>query len=196
MLNETIIPIAAYSCQIIIYTILYYIAYRRSIVFSTNVPTGNELLEQRILEAVIPSKLKPSNLAKTISEEQLEQYKLKLNEAMDNHVFIQPNLILKELATNLNIPINHLSYLINNIYQVNFNEFINQHRIEFAKSMMKEDIQQKKTIYAIAKECGFNSEKPFNLAFKQFMGITPKQFRIQLAGLDETSLETSLTKEQ
>lgn len=176
-ISTYIIPIAGYSCQLLLFSILYYLAFQRTLYFHSTSENSTDSIEQRILEVVIPSKHKPSQLNTQITEEQLLAYKEKLSAATDTNIFIRPNLVLKELAIELRIPINHLSHLINTVYSVNFNEYINKHRVEYAKGLMLEDITQKKTIYAIAKESGFNSEKPFYSAFKQFTGLTPNQFR-------------------
>lgn len=58
----------------------------------------------------------------------------------------------------------------------NFNRLINHHRIERAKRLLAEPGQDR-SILDVAFDCGFGSLGPFNRAFKERMGMTPRAFR-------------------
>ena len=61
----------------------------------------------------------------------------------------------------------------------NFNHLINSYRIERAKRQFADPDYQHLNIASIAYDCGFNSLGPFNKAFRQHTGMTPRQFRQQ-----------------
>ena len=64
----------------------------------------------------------------------------------------------------------------------NFNHFLNVHRVEYAKRILADPEKGKQPILSIAFECGFNSIGPFNRAFKQNVGMTPREFRSSRMG--------------
>ncbi len=90
--------------------------------------------------------------------------------------FIDPELSLRSLAKQLNIHHNHLSWLLNDGFSKNFNEFVNQYRIGHFKTIAKEPGNAKLTIMALAFDSGFNSKTVFNSYFKKETGQTPKEF--------------------
>lgn len=95
--------------------------------------------------------------------------------------YLNPDLSLRSLASELDIHPNHLSWLLNNSMGKNFNEFINHYRIETFKSIAKAPDNEHLTIEGLAYESGFNSKTVFNTYFKKETGLTPKQFLTQQA---------------
>src|SRR6185369_11159820 len=59
----------------------------------------------------------------------------------------------------------------------NFNRLINHHRIARAKQLLADPDNGRLSILQIAFECGFSSIGPFNRAFKDEAGTTPRAFR-------------------
>ncbi len=90
--------------------------------------------------------------------------------------FLNPDLSLRELATQIEVHPNHLSWLLNNNFGKNYNEFINKYRIEAFKLNAKASKNANLTIEGLAYESGFNSKTVFNTYFKKETGLTPKQF--------------------
>lgn len=62
----------------------------------------------------------------------------------------------------------------------NFNQFINRHRIEHAKTMLERG--EGNSILDVGLASGFASIGPFNRAFKALVGVTPRQYRAGLGG--------------
>jgi AraC-like DNA-binding protein len=100
---------------------------------------------------------------------------LKLME--QDKIFLQPNLNLKNLSQLLKIHPNHLSRLINQRFEMSFNDFINRHRIEEAKKLLLQKDGEKRNILQIMLDTGFYSKSVFNTAFKKFTGMTPSEFK-------------------
>ncbi|HRI79913.1 MAG TPA: AraC family transcriptional regulator [Cyclobacteriaceae bacterium] len=59
----------------------------------------------------------------------------------------------------------------------NFNDFLNQYRVNDACEILSDPAQTKKTILEIAYDLGYQSIGPFNKAFKDLKGITPTAYR-------------------
>lgn len=87
-----------------------------------------------------------------------------------------PELSLTQMARQLNTNPSLLSKMINRGFGMNFNDFINQLRIEAVKQLIEKGEHKKQTLLALAFECGFNSKATFNRAFKKAIGQTPREF--------------------
>jgi AraC-like DNA-binding protein len=59
----------------------------------------------------------------------------------------------------------------------NFNDFLNQYRVNDACEVLSDPNQVKKTILEIAYDLGYQSIGPFNKAFKDLKGTTPTAYR-------------------
>jgi tetratricopeptide (TPR) repeat protein len=90
--------------------------------------------------------------------------------------FLNPDLSLRKLASQIEIHPNHLSWLLNNNFGKNYNEFINTYKIKAFKLNAKDPNNAHLTIEGLAYESGFNSKTVFNTYFKKETGLTPKQF--------------------
>jgi YesN/AraC family two-component response regulator len=80
--------------------------------------------------------------------------------------------VAKQLKTNPSI----ISKVINQGFQQNFNDFVNNYRIEAVKEKLKAGEQKTQTLLGIAYDCGFNSKATFNRAFKKATGVSPKEW--------------------
>lgn len=69
-----------------------------------------------------------------------------------------------------------LSQLINQHFDLNFNDFINQYRVQEAQRRMVSGLYTHLTIEGIGKEVGFSSKTTFNRAFKAFAKMTAKEY--------------------
>jgi len=89
---------------------------------------------------------------------------------------LDPSLTLPELGNLLSLSKHQLSQVINQEFQVNFFEFLNNYRIaEFKKQTVNPD-NAHLSLLGIAFESGFNSKATFNQVFKKKEGMTPSAF--------------------
>jgi AraC-like DNA-binding protein len=110
-------------------------------------------------------------------EKNIEEWKQKISVLMgEQEVFKNPRLTLSDLATKLNTTTKTISYTVNNGFQMNFNDFINLHRIEAVKKKLSNKEHKSHTLLGIALDCGFNSKATFNRSFKKFTGMNPQDF--------------------
>ncbi|RYE16748.1 MAG: AraC family transcriptional regulator, partial [Sphingobacteriaceae bacterium] len=109
---------------------------------------------------------------------QADHFVQKLNQLMqDQKLYLDPLLKLDNVSTTSGISEKQISYLLNQHMGKNFNDFVNNYRIEEAKKKLSDPACNKFTISAIAFDCGFNSLATFQRAFKQSTGITPSQYQ-------------------
>lgn len=90
--------------------------------------------------------------------------------------YLNLTLSLRELAGQIDIHPNQLSWLLNEKFGKKFNEFINQYRIEHFKQLANNPENTKISIIGLAYESGFNSKTVFNTFFKKEEGITPNEY--------------------
>ena len=91
--------------------------------------------------------------------------------------YTNPDLTLAELAAMLELTPRRLSEVINRHFGQNFMDFINTHRIDFAKQRLLKPEDPKETISEVMYASGFNSKSSFNTLFKQKTGKTPSEFK-------------------
>lgn len=114
---------------------------------------------------------------KADESEDLSIWKHKINTLIEsNDIFKNPNLTLTDLARNLETNRNIISKVINQEFQMNFNDYVNEKRVESIIKRLKNGEHIKTTLLGIAIDCGFNSKTTFNRAFKKYTGESPKQY--------------------
>ncbi len=91
-------------------------------------------------------------------------------------LYQNPELSLSEIAKKLESNSSIISKAINQGFGMNFNDFVNNYRVEAVKEMFKIGTHKKSTLLGIAYDCGFNSKATFNRAFKKNSGLSPKEY--------------------
>jgi putative ABC transport system permease protein len=94
--------------------------------------------------------------------------------------YLDAELNLQSLAKALGISIHELSRIINTGLRKNFNDFVNEFRIQDIARRMKDPAYDNLTLLGIAYDCGFNSKTTFNRAFKQIVGKSPAEYKRDL----------------
>jgi AraC-like DNA-binding protein len=130
---------------------------------SDNNVSGNTDTEVKNLEAVDEAgiQLWRDKITKYMTEEQ---------------PFLNPDLRLAELANHFKINISTLSTILNHCFDKNFNDLVNEYRINgFTNSVDAGHLSQF-TLLSIAYDSGFNSKTTFNRAFKKQHGMSPSDY--------------------
>jgi AraC-like DNA-binding protein len=94
-----------------------------------------------------------------------------------NKLFLNPELSLEELASELNVHKNYVSFVVNEVFNKNFYNFINSYRINEARKMLSDPEFNHLSIEGIAKSCGYKSRNVFYPLFKKETGQTPLEFK-------------------
>ncbi|MBN2636955.1 MAG: AraC family transcriptional regulator [Prolixibacteraceae bacterium] len=122
---------------------------------------GKDIFETKSVVNLQNNKLK-SNLLKLLEKEKIYQ---------------QPELKITDLCKKLNTNRTYLSNLINNDFQLSYNDFINQYRVNHAISMLQTESGKTQPLSDIAHASGFGSLSSFNRAFKKHKGVTISTFK-------------------
>ena len=94
----------------------------------------------------------------------------------DEKPYLHPDLSLTDLSRQLHTNPVLLSQLINSGAGRNFNDFVNQYRVEEFKRQVRNSANAHLSFLGLALDCGFNSKATFNRAFKKFTGLSPKEY--------------------
>ncbi|MEL6918128.1 MAG: AraC family transcriptional regulator [Bacteroidota bacterium] len=90
--------------------------------------------------------------------------------------YLNPDLNLIELAKGMKMSRAELSEAINEGFHKNFNDFINEYRVNAVKQMFLNGKQKQLSLLGIAYECGFNSKATFNRVFKRLTQTSPSEY--------------------
>jgi AraC-like DNA-binding protein len=124
------------------------------------------------------SKIQIKYSGSRLNDSEEKQYSLKLVGHMElSKPYLNPDLTLPQLASELNISTHLLSQVINEHFNLKFFDFVNQYRVEAFKDRIINPKYAKFSLLGIAFECGFNSKSAFNRVFKQITGLTPSQYK-------------------
>nr|WP_321234447.1 helix-turn-helix domain-containing protein [uncultured Psychroserpens sp.] len=112
----------------------------------------------------------------TLNADKVSEYVTIINQLMtDEKLYLDHTLRLNHLAERLAISKHHLSQIINQHYELSFFDFINQFRVNEAKTIISNHTEY--TLMQVAFDSGFNNKTSFVNAFKKFENRTPSKFR-------------------
>lgn len=98
----------------------------------------------------------------------------------DRKLFIEPKLSAEVLANEIDISSVKLSNIIKLFSNKNFNDYVNEFRINLAKELLVDENYKTYTIISIGLESGFNSKSTFYYTFKKHTGLTPTEYQKSL----------------
>lgn len=90
-------------------------------------------------------------------------------------IYEDENLSLNGVAEMTELSSHQLSELINTQFQMGFSRLVRQYRVEAAKRMLIDE--PRASVLSVGLSVGFTSQSNFYVAFKEFTGIVPGQFR-------------------
>ena len=113
-----------------------------------------------------------------VSSEEIEKLKnyMKLEKP-----YLNPDLNLSDSADELQMSRAELSKIINSGFNKNFNDFINEYRVNTFKEKLNLCEHKQLSLLGIAYDCGFNSKATFNRVFKKITQISPTEFLNSIA---------------
>jgi AraC-like DNA-binding protein len=92
-------------------------------------------------------------------------------------IYQDENLSLNKVAELTNLSTHQLSELINTQFGIGFSRLVRRYRVEAAKRMLIDEPSA--SVLSIGLSVGFTSQSNFYVAFKEFTGLVPGQFRKQ-----------------
>ncbi len=107
----------------------------------------------------------------------LAHWKEKIEALMtEQEIYTAPTLTIQYLADALQTHGKKISQVINAGFGLNFNDYVNQHRVRSVQAKMAAGEHNLQTIMSLAYDAGFNSKSTFNRAFKTATGMSPKAY--------------------
>jgi AraC-like DNA-binding protein len=95
--------------------------------------------------------------------------------------YLNPELTVDDLSISLAISRHYITEAVNIELSRNFYQLINEYRVQEIKSRLTNPAYQHYTLLAIAMDSGFSSKASFNSVFKKITGLTPSQYKANLA---------------
>ncbi len=116
-------------------------------------------------------------LEKTFPPELIEKCIKELKETMErNELYLDPTINTRQLAAVMGTKEKTITYILNQEMGLNFDEFVNRYRIEYAAREMLGLDHDRTTIEKIARLSGFRSAREFQQVFQSFKEISPKEY--------------------
>lgn len=182
-LNEEWLNNLYFASIIVFALVLGYWGYKQEAILEyLEIPS----MDAPILKTKEPEQTTKQNPAKkgTVDPEEL-QSKLHKDKALqpilvlmkNEKPYLNPKLNIGTMANSLGIHAYQLSKLINQHFNQNFFEFVNQYRVEEFKNLASDPKNKHISIFGLALDAGFNSKATFNRIFKNATGQTPSQIR-------------------
>ncbi len=106
-----------------------------------------------------------------------DQIEETINQHFNNQrPYLKLHYTIQHLAAELNISAQYISVVINRQKQKNFNDFVNEYRIQHCIDLLQKGEHKTKTLESIAFQCGFNNRNTFTDAFKKSTSKTPSVY--------------------
>lgn len=137
------------------------------------------VISRRFVNNILPGKKRQGNTNKRETEDLLN-WKARIEKLMEEGAYLDPALSLNSMAEQLGTNSSVLSQVINQGFEVNFNDFVNTYRVEAVRRALEKGEHQTHTLPGIAQNCGFSSKATFNRAFKKHVQLSPSAYIRQL----------------
>ncbi len=102
----------------------------------------------------------------------------------EQKLYLNPELKLSDIADALQVSPRSVSMCINSQTGGSFSSFVNIYRVEHAKKLLSNQLQDK--VSSITQVCGFSNETSFFRTFKAITGMTPKEWSSKKPGNDQS----------
>ena len=101
--------------------------------------------------------------------------------------YLNPDYTITQLEREIKIPARQISKAIKLIRNQNFNQFLNEYRINYLVQHVSVETALKTNFQDLAFQVGFNSVNNFYAHFKNYVGCTPKTYYANLKKAHSTS---------
>jgi AraC-like DNA-binding protein len=156
-------------------------------IFSITAFNGSKInsdssLKSKLIESIKTHNQLPNSDSDKPSEEKVEipdlsNWKEKVEKLMlVDKLYENPQLVISDLSDELGTHSKKVSQVINQGFNLNFNDFVNLYRIKALMQKIEEREHDIQTLLSLAFECGFNSKSTFNRAFKRHTSLNPKEY--------------------
>lgn len=114
----------------------------------------------------------------SLNSNTIEGYKKAIINAMEtDKLFTNENLSLQTFSESVNIPKHYISEILNVHLKTNFQDFVNQYRVEEFIRLYSKSENNHFSILGIATSVGFKNKSTFNANFKKIKGVSPTEYK-------------------
>jgi AraC-like DNA-binding protein len=169
----------ATACEVVVVLVALYVIFERCWQFNLNDQT---IREQLVTEETAANQNENTEKYAKSSLDTATRTRVRnkiVAEVEEKQLFKKSGLKLQDLCEATGERAHYISQVINQDLNMSFFDFINQHRIEAAKLILKEF--PSRSVLDVALEVGFNSKSTFNKVFKERVGQTPSEYRYSVA---------------
>lgn len=110
------------------------------------------------------------------SIKELQLAKSIIKEIRELQLYKDTKFSLAKASIHFNIPVHHISFVLNNQIKKSFPDLISEMRIEHAIALIESNTNKKYTLEAIGNMSGFHSRTTFYVSFKKHTGVSPLEF--------------------
>lgn len=150
----------------VIYGLLYKRKPQKKDMSGERLPLGEESIT--LSKKYTNFDFEPENSNTVISE--------KLKIYFSSKPYLKPGFTLSVITKETNIPYHQLTNYFNNYLGINFNDWKNNARIEFALDLLNNGRAKNLTLESIGYSCGFLSRSNFVNSFRKKVGMTPSEY--------------------
>jgi AraC-like DNA-binding protein len=97
-----------------------------------------------------------------------------------NKPYLIKGLNISQLAVEINISTRLISFIMNQHFEMRFNEFINKYRVSYIKEKINKNYLDSYTLNSLASEAGFSNLTTFIAAFKKMENCTPSEYVLRI----------------
>jgi len=151
-----------------------YYGFRQKGLFFTHSSDTVDVIKKDVLANKTQTVYRKSNLNESEAIELENRLK---TEMLKEKPYLNCELDLPELASKLQTTPHKLSQVINERFQCNFYEFVNEYRITEVKKALVDPKNQNLKIMAVAYDSGFNSKSSFYNIFNKYTGVNPSKYK-------------------
>lgn len=145
----------------------------------TEINVKNKLIWNNDIEVNIINKADVDTYKRIVAK--IEYYIEKINSLeYENHVLLNPNSKIIDLAQKLQIPKSHLMFLFKYNCKLSFVDYKKMIRIEKAKKLIENNYLEINTLNSLSYKVGFKSYDPFYKSFKEITNYGPMEYNIFL----------------
>jgi AraC-like DNA-binding protein len=94
--------------------------------------------------------------------------------------YLKKGLNISQVAVEINISTRLISFIMNQHFEMRFNEFINKYRGSYIKEKINERYLDSYTLNSLASEAGFSNLTTFIAAFKKMENCTPSEYLLRI----------------
>lgn len=123
-------------------------------------------------------KLSKKYLSSSLNEADMKRILTKIESSLtQDKLYLDQSLSLIKFGSRIGVKPHGISQTMSVLVGKNFNEYLNEYRVEHAKKLLKDKNFDHYKIEAIALESGFNNKVTFNKYFLKNTGLTPSEYK-------------------